>query len=269
MLRLVVGDNDQGCSLSDAKKNVRNRIKSFGGEPNIQTGQDLGMKIIADIPPPMKKISVLLVDDHAVVRAGFRMLLAATTGNIEIVAEAERGETACQLYLEKTPDIVVLDLTMPGIGGLECIRRICGRDPAAKILVFSVHDEPVYVSRALEAGAKGYISKSSAPEILADAIQKIASGNMYLEPFVDKNSPSPANKHCQLDYKVLISTLTPKEFDVFCLLAKGMTVHKIADELCLGYKTVANYATQIKTKFNASTLAELANIATILGIIRN
>lgn len=211
----------------------------------------------------MKKISVLLVDDHAVVRAGFRMLLASTS-TIEIVAEAERGEAACQLYLEKQPDVVVLDLSMPGIGGLECLRRICNRDPLAKILVFSVHDESVYVSRAIAAGAKGYITKNSAPEILVDAIQNIAAGGMYIEPSLEKIGFM--HKAEDVDYKNLIDTLTPKEFDVFCLLAKGLTTHKIADELCLGYKTVANYGTQIKSKFNASTVAELAHIANALGI---
>jgi two-component system, NarL family, invasion response regulator UvrY len=209
----------------------------------------------------MQKISIILVDDHAIVRTGFRMLLAATD-QIEIIAEAERGETACQLYLEKKPDVVVLDLSMPGIGGLECARRIRSRDPLAKILVYSVHDEGVYVSRAIEAGAKGYITKSSAPEILVDAIQLIATGGLYIEPGLASSQPA------EVDYKSLMGTLTPKEFDVFCLLAKGLTNHKIANELCLGYKTVANYGTQIKNKFNASTVAELAHIATALGILK-
>jgi two-component system, NarL family, invasion response regulator UvrY len=213
----------------------------------------------------MKKISVLLVDDHAVVRAGFRMLLA-TTANIEIVAEAERGEAACQLYVETKPDVVVLDLSMPGIGGLECIRRICNRDQHAKIVVFSVYDESVYVSRALEAGAKAYITKSSAPEILVDAIQRIAAGGTYIESGLGKPAPQHTT---EIDYKILVSSLSPKEFDIFCLLAKGLTTQKIADELCLGYKTVANYGTRIKAKFNASTVAELAHIATALGVFRN
>lgn len=213
----------------------------------------------------MKKIYVILIDDHAVVRAGFRMLLASEN-SIEIIAEADRGEAACQLFMEKQPDVVVLDLSMPGIGGLECIRRICNRDPNAKILVFSVHDESVYVSRAMEAGAKGYITKNSAPEILVDAIQKIVSGDIYIEAGLEKTFRTHQK---EVDYKNLISTLTPKEFDIFCLLAKGLTTHKIADELCLGYKTVANYGTQIKNKFNASTVAELAHIATALGIIKN
>ncbi len=216
----------------------------------------------------MTKISVLLVDDHAVVRAGFRMLLG-TSSSIEIIAEAERGEAACQLYIEKQPDVVVLDLSMPGIGGLECIRRICSRDPQAKILVFSVHDENVYVSRAIEAGAKGYITKNSAPDILVDAIKCIAAGNSYIESNLDKFQVKKTGDFpTETDYQTIISNLSSKEFDIFCHLAKGLTTHKIAEELCLGYKTVANYSTQIKNKFKVSTVAELAHIATALGVIK-
>ena len=197
-------------------------------------------------------------------------MLLASNDNIEIVAEADRGEAAIQLYLEKQPDVVVLDLSMPGIGGLECIRRLCNRDPQAKVLVFSVHDESVYVSRAIEAGAKGYITKNSAAEILADAIQAIAGGKHYIEAELDKKfSTAPDFLQKENDYKNLLNTLSPKEFDIFCLLAKGLTTRKIADELCLSYKTVANYGTQIKTKFNALTVAELARIAAALGIINN
>lgn len=117
------------------------------------------------------KITVMLVDDHAVVRAGYRLLLSQSE-NIEVVCEAERGEEACQFYTEWQPDVVVMDLSLPGIGGLASIRRISSRDPGAKVLVFSIHDELVYVLRALEAGAKGYITKSSAPETLVEAVKK-------------------------------------------------------------------------------------------------
>ncbi len=215
----------------------------------------------------MSKISVLLVDDHAVVRAGFRMLLAAEP-MIEIVAEADRGELACQLYADKSPDVVVLDLSMPGIGGLDCIRRICSKDVNAKILVFSVHDEIVYVNRALDAGARGYITKNSAADILVEAIQTIVSGNIYIEPALAKTSFSSLDTHFEVRNKDLVNTLTPKEFDVFCLLAKGLTPQKIANELCLGYKTVANYGTQVKNKLNVTSVAELAHLATSLGIIK-
>lgn len=212
-----------------------------------------------------ERIKVILVDDHAVVRAGFRLLLS-TAGDIEVIAEAERGEQACQLYLEKQPDVMVLDLSMPGIGGLESIRRICSRDSQAKILVFSVHDEMVYVNRAMNAGAKGYITKNSAPGILVAAIQRIAEGNSYIEQGLMKNKPAKNN---EADYRTLIDSLSAREFDVFLLLAKGLTVHKVAEELCLGYKTVANYGTQIRSKLNVSTVAELAHIAVVLGVMKN
>jgi len=211
------------------------------------------------------KIKVILVDDHAVVRAGFRMLLS-TEADIDVIAEAERGEAACQLYMEQQPDVMVLDLSMPGIGGLESIRRICNRDSNAKILVFSVHDEMVYVDRAMSAGAKGYITKNSAPGILATAIQKIAEGELYIEQGLMKNTPLQNN---EADYQTIVDTLSPREFDVFLLLAKGLTAHKIADELCLGYKTVANYGTQIRSKLKVSTVAELAHIAMVLGVMKN
>lgn len=210
-------------------------------------------------------IKVLLVDDHAVVRAGFRMLLAIDA-SIEVIAEAERGEQAIQLQLERQADVLVMDLSMPGIGGLETIRRICQRDSEAKILVFSVHDEQVYVERAMKAGAYGYITKNSAPSILVTAIQQVASGSHYIEQGLLKQPVSLVN---ETDYQSTLVTLSPREFDVFLLLAKGLTVQKIADELCLGYKTIANYGTQIRSKFNVSTVAELANIAMALGVIKN
>ncbi|MDP2179655.1 response regulator transcription factor [Methylicorpusculum sp.] len=209
-------------------------------------------------------IKVILVDDHAVVRAGFRLLLSAVP-NIQVIAEAERGEQACQLYLDNKPDVVVLDLSMPGIGGLESIRRICNRDNQAKILVFSVHDEQVYVNRAMMAGAKGYITKNSAPAILVEAIQKISEGGEYIEDGLLKNTTIAGNP---TDYRALIESLSAREFDVFCLLAKGLTMHKVADELCLGYKTAANYGTQIKNKLKVSTVAELAHIAMALGVVK-
>ena len=217
------------------------------------------------------RIKVILVDDHAVVRAGFRMLLS-TDDTIEVIAEADRGEAACQLYLEKQPDVMVLDLSMPGIGGLETIRRICNREPQAKILVFSVHDERVYVDRAMNAGAKGYISKHAHPDILIAAIQAIAEGEVYVEQGLIKDDLTFLNtclETRETDYKTLIDSLTAREFDVFLLLAKGLTAHKIAGELCLGYKTVANYGTQIRSKLKVSSVAELAHIALISGVMKN
>ncbi len=211
------------------------------------------------------KIKVLLVDDHAVVRAGFKLLLS-TSSNIDVIAEAERGEQAIQICQSSRPDIIVMDLSMPGIGGLETIRRLVQRDEKIKILVFSVHDEQVYIARALNAGAKGYISKNSAPEILTEAIEAIDKGQSYVEEGLLKQNSAEISEH---DFQSIIETFSAREFDVFRLLAKGLTVHKVADELCLGYKTVANYATQIKKKLQVSSSAELAHIAIVLEITKH
>lgn len=212
----------------------------------------------------MNKITAILVDDHAVVRAGFRLLLS-TGDKIEVVGEASRGEQALQLYQECRPDVVVMDLSMPGIGGLETIRRLLQRDSEALILVFSVHHEQVYVSRALHAGAKGYITKNSAPEILTEAIDTIVRGECYIERGLLKNPPESKNAR---DYHAILSEFSPREFDVFRLLAEGMTAQKVADQLCLGHKTVANYATQIKKKLQVDTTTELAHIAVNLGMMQ-
>lgn len=210
------------------------------------------------------KITAILVDDHAVVRAGFRMLLS-TGGKIEVVGEAARGEQAIQLYQEYRPDVVVMDLSMPGIGGLETIRRIVQRDSEALILVFSVHHEQVYVSRALNAGAKGYITKNSAAEILIEAVDAIMRGDCYVECDLLKNQPALPNTN---DHQAILAEFSPREFDVFRLLAEGMTAQKVADQLCLGHKTVANYATQIKKKLRVDTTTELAHIAVNLGMLQ-
>jgi two-component system, NarL family, invasion response regulator UvrY len=209
-----------------------------------------------------KKIKIILVDDHAVVRAGFHMLLAAG-GNIEVISEADRGEQAIQLYQELKPDMVVMDLSMPGIGGLETIRRLVQRDPNARILVFSVHHEQVYVQRALNAGAQGYITKNSAPGLITEAIMLIMQGLTYVERGLLKESGEELLRN---DQQGILAALSPREFDVFSLLAQGLTVHKIADQLCLGHKTVANYATQVKKKLQVDTTTELAHIAVNLGL---
>jgi DNA-binding NarL/FixJ family response regulator len=211
----------------------------------------------------MNKIKVLLIDDHAVVRAGFRLLLSSAE-NICVIAEAERGEQALALYTEQPPDIVVIDLSMPGIGGLECIRRLVQRDSAVKILVFSIHDEAVYVDRAIHAGAKGYITKNSAADIMLEAIYEIAEGKSYIEKgLLPEENLLPALS----TYQAIIEQLSSREFDIFCLLAKGLTAHDIAAQLCLSYKTIANYNTQIKAKFNVGSVVELAHIAIALKLI--
>ncbi|UOA07010.1 response regulator transcription factor [Methylobacter sp. S3L5C] len=210
------------------------------------------------------KISVLLVDDHAVVRAGYKTYLALSD-KIGQIFEADRGETACQMYIQYKPDIVVLDLSMPGIGGFESIRRLINRDPHCKILVFSIHNELVYVSRILKAGAKGYITKNSDPEMLVTAVYKIAQGGTYIDP--DIAQQLAISMASDQDESEKIKLLSPREFDVFCLLANGYTTRKAAEKLCLSYKTVCNHGTVIKEKIGAQTLAELTLLANRQGLI--
>ena len=202
------------------------------------------------------KIKVLLVDDHAVVRAGYRMLLQ-NSDEIEILAEADSGEKAYKTYVELHPDVVVMDLSLPGMGGLGAIRRIVARDPEAKILVFSMHEDTVFVDQAVNAGARGYITKSSAPDVLIDAIRDIAQGKNYLD----------AGTAQRLAYQKLrgkdspFENLSTREFEIFCLLSEGLNTNEIAGRLSLSYKTVANYSTQIKNKLKVNTVAELARLA--------
>lgn len=211
------------------------------------------------------KITVMLVDDHAVVRAGYRLLLSGTQ-NIEVISEAERGEEACQLYTDTRPDVIVMDLSLPGIGGLASIRRIRTRDSAARILVFSIHDELIYVVRSLEAGAKGYITKCCAPEVLVEAVIKIASGESFLEPEIAQRLAMQTIGGAEA--ATALNTLSAREFDVFLLLAKGYTTREVAEELRLGYKTVANYSTLIKSKLCVNTTAEMARLAYQNGIFK-
>ncbi len=209
-----------------------------------------------------RKISVLLADDHAVVRTGYRILLTQSD-RIEKIYEVQSGEEACGAYLEQNPDVVVMDLSMPGIGGLDAIRRIRAKNSNARILVFSIHDELVFVSRAMQAGATGYISKRSAPEILVDAVLALAAGEPYVEPEIDRKLSRHSTK---LNSSGLLDALSAREFDVFTLLARGLTVREIADELCLSYKTVANYHTSVKAKLGVNTSAEIARLAIQNGL---
>ena len=207
-------------------------------------------------------INVLLVDDHAVVRAGFKTLLE-NQGDIDVIAEAESGESACRLYIERDPDIVIMDLSLPGIGGLEAIRRIVSRKRDAKVLVFSMHEDTAFVEQALQAGARGYIGKSSAPVVLVEAVRQIANGNIYIDPDIAQRLAFQKTKGGDSPFEAL----STREFEIFCLLAEGLSVNTVADRLSLSYKTVANYTTQIKSKLEVGTPAELARLAIRHGIV--
>ena len=210
------------------------------------------------------KISILLVDDHAVVRAGYKTYLSLSE-RIGEIYEADRGETACQMYSKLLPDIVVMDLSMPGLGGFESIRRLINQHSKCKILVFSIHYELVYVSRAIKAGAKGYITKNNAPETLVSAVCSIAEGSTYIEPEIAQKLA--VNMASDQDEATKIKSLSPREFDIFCLLANGLSAREIAEKLCLSYKTVSNHSTSIKEKLDIKTMSELTLLASRQGII--
>lgn len=206
-------------------------------------------------------IRVLLVDDHAVVRKGYLHLLQ--TSGIEVVAEADSGEDAYQLYAELAPDVVIMDLSMPGMGGLETLRRIISRDSKARILVFSMHDDAIFPTRALMSGAMGYVSKASAPEVLVDAVQSLAKNRSYISHDIAQQV-SMQNIHGD----DLLKKLSPREFQVFNMLAEGQSLENIATTLCLDYKTVANVQTRLRTKLDIEGTAQLMLLAFRLGLMK-
>lgn len=209
-----------------------------------------------------RRVRVLLVDDHAVVRAGYRLLLQSAP-EIEVVAEAESGEAGCRLFAELAPDVVIMDLTLPGIGGLEAIRRIVQRDAKAKVLVFSMHEDTLFVEQALAAGARGYVTKSSAPHVLVAAVKQVAAGEQALAGNVAERLKFARGRGGDSPLK----ELSTREFEIFCLLAEGLGSAEIAKRLSLSHKTVANYGTQLKNKLNVTTVAELTRLAIRHGVI--
>ena len=211
----------------------------------------------------MKKIKVILVDDHAVVRAGYKILLKNIDA-IEVIAEAANGEDAVQLSKNYNPDVIVMDISLPGMGGIEAIRQIILLGGNAKILVFSMHEELVFVEQALQAGAHGYITKSANPQLLSKAIKQIYKGKKYIDDELQKRMLYKKSA----DDDPQLSDLSTREFQIFCLLAEGLTTAEISKQLSISYKTTANYGTQIKNKLNVTTVADIARIAIRRNIIK-
>jgi two-component system invasion response regulator UvrY len=206
---------------------------------------------------------VLLVDDHAVVRTGFRLLLQASP-EVTVIGEADSGESACQCYAELAPDVVVMDIAMPGMGGVEALRRIRAHDRQARVLALSAHDDPMHARRALREGALGFLSKRSAPEALLEAIAAVAAGKRYIDPRVaqtlaldglDGRESSPLER------------LSEREFEVFIRLARGASVQRIAEDLRLSASTVGTHLYNVKQKLGVSNQSELTLIALRHGLI--
>jgi two-component system, NarL family, invasion response regulator UvrY len=202
-------------------------------------------------------IRVLLVDDHAVVRMGFRLLLQSQA-DLSVIAEAESGEIACQRFLELSPDVVVMDLAMPGMGGLEALRRILAHHPQAKVLTLSAHDDPMHARRALREGALGFLSKRSAPEALLEAVTTVATGQRYIDKSLAQKL---ALEDIEGVAKSTVERLSEREFEVFIRLARGASVQRIAEDLSLSPSTVGTHLYNLKQKLRVTNQSELTLIA--------
>jgi two-component system, NarL family, invasion response regulator UvrY len=208
-------------------------------------------------------IRILLADGHAVVRTGFRLLLQARV-DIVVAGEAESGEAACQRYIELSPDVVVMDIAMPGMGGIEALRRIRAHDPQARVLALSAHDDPMHARRALREGALGFLSKRSAPEALLEAVAVVAAGKRYIDPRVAQRL---ALDDIEGTESSPIKRLSEREFDVFIRLARGASVQRIADDLRLSASTVGTHLYNVKQKLGVSNQSELTLLAIRHGLI--
>jgi two-component system, NarL family, invasion response regulator UvrY len=207
-------------------------------------------------------IRVMLVDDHALVRMGFRMLLA--DAQVEVVAEADSGEQACLNYAAAKPDVVVMDLSMPGMGGLEALRRLLAQDPKARVLVLSAYEDTAHPRRVLRAGALGYLAKRSAPDTLIAAVTTVARGDRYVDA-----QTAQALALAQLDGDASpAEVLSEREFSVFIQLAGGHSVAQIAEALSLSPSTVGTHLYRVKQKLGAGNQSELTLIALRWGLIQ-
>jgi DNA-binding NarL/FixJ family response regulator len=219
----------------------------------------------------MSRIRVLLADDHTIVRQGVRLCLE-TMGDIDVVAEAEDGQTAVQLALQLRPDVAVVDLTMPRLNGVEVIRQIKRDAPEVEVVVLSVHDSEAYVVQALRAGAAGYVLKRNAATELVAAIRAAQEGQAYLHPSIARrviddylsriraSESEPTEPH---------ERLTPREREVLQLAAEGHTTRAIAGLLCLSTKTVEHHRASVMTKLGLRGQTELVKYAIRAGLVES
>lgn len=205
-------------------------------------------------------VTILLVDDHAVVRSGYRRLLEHDP-QLRVVGEAANVTEALRCVRKLEPHVVVLDIALPRISGIETLRRILKRRPAARVLMFSMYDDGIYASRSLAEGALGYLSKSSAPELLIEGVRTVAQGRHYISPDVRRNM-----SHLSPGTIDLGQSLLPREHEVLQLLARGKDVAEIVAELQLSAKTVANLKSSLKQKLGADTTLQLIMMARQLGL---
>jgi DNA-binding NarL/FixJ family response regulator len=206
-------------------------------------------------------IKVLLVDDHAVVREGYRRLLERD-GDIEVISEAADAREALQRFAELAPQVVVMDIALPGVSGIEAMRDMLERDADTRVLIFSMYEDAIFARRALQAGAYGYVTKASAPHVLVEAVMSVARGRRYLSAEVAqelalRNNVADASS---------ADALSPREFEVLRLLVQGRAIKDIAETLGLTPKTVSNHQSAIKQKLGAESAIQLLRAAARLGL---
>jgi two-component system invasion response regulator UvrY len=206
-------------------------------------------------------IRVLLVDDHAVVREGYRRLLERDE-SLTVVGEAAAMAEALMLDAQLQPDVIVLDIALPGVSGIEILRRLIARRPDARVLMFSMYQDGIYATHAMNAGALGYLSKASAPDLLVSAVRTVAAGGRYMSPDVQLAMTTQSATARQL-----ANALSIRELEVLRLLAQGYGVDAIAARLGLSPKTAANHQSSIKQKLGAGSALQLILIAQQFGLI--
>jgi len=207
------------------------------------------------------RVTVLLVDDHAVVREGYRQLLERH-GDIVVVGEAADASEAHALFCKLSPQIVVMDITLPSLSGLEAMRRMLDHEPGTRVLIFSMHEDVIFAKRALQAGAFGYVTKASAPSVLVEAVHTVASGKKYLSAAV---AQALALRAETLD-EAATNGLSAREFEVLRQLVKGQSIKDIAHSMGINPKTVSNHQSVIRQKLGADSAVQLLSIAKKLGL---
>jgi two-component system response regulator NreC len=222
----------------------------------------------------MKKIHLMLVDDHEMIRSGLVTLLDSYP-DLEVVAESDTGEGIVAKVRKSKPDIVIMDITMPGINGFEATEQLHTENPDVCILALTVHEDKEYFFKILQAGASGYLTKRAAPEELVSAIRTVSNGNIYLQP--------PLAKWLLNDYRRLaavspqisggelgesLDVLSPREIEVLELVAEGFTSPEVGEKLGISPKTVSRHRERIMKKLNIHSCTELVRFAIRTGLIQ-
>ncbi len=208
-------------------------------------------------------IKIFIADDHAIVREGLKQIVAETT-DMAVTDEADTGHEVLEKASENDYDVLVLDITMPGLNGLDTLKQLRTQRPDLPVLVLSIHPEEQYAVRVLRAGASGYLTKESAPDELISAIRKVSMGGKYVTPSLAEKLASDLVADGK---KPLHETLSDREYQVLCMIASGKTVTEIAGELFLSEKTISTYRSRILEKMKMKTNAELIHYAIKHGLV--